>query len=425
MLVWLATAILVACSSSPRTVQKRTGENPSSSSSSPSLTAQHVPAPLLRDTHLEVVNAIISHMTLDQELGQFFVVEYLYPDANHADLQNMIGNMGAGGVILYKSMNIESIGQMQQLTHAMQSTARIPLIIGADEEGGGDEQTDGIFGPHPTEWQIGQTGNPQVASAFGTRLASELKQLGMNADFAPVVDVLDPSVAWLRAFSRSPQMVSQMGAAEVDAMQNDGVMACLKHFPGLGDTTVNPHMGLPVINSSRQHIEQVDLAPYRALMSHHPAMIMTTDLLMPAIDPQMPAELSYPIVTGILRNEIGYDGVVVTDALYMGGITDRYSMAEAGVLSIIAGNDMLEGPWNTAQMAAMVSALRDAVHSGRISKARIDASVRRILLLKQRFGLLPSVSQHAGAAAGPVLGDVSAGAFPWGAFDAVADVRRP
>lgn len=370
---------------------------------------------------LQVVNALISHMSLDQELGQLFIVEYLYPDANHADLQNMISRMGAGGVILYKSMNIKSIGQMQQLTHSMQSAASIPLIIGADEEGGGDEQTDQIFGPHPTEWDIGQTGDPRVAAQFGTRLSSELKQLGMNADFAPVVDVLDPSVAWIRAFSRSPQMVSRMGAAEVDAMQNAGLMACLKHFPGLGDTTVNPHMGLPVINSSRQHIEQVDLAPYRALMSHHPAMIMTTDLLMPAIDPNMPAELSYPIVTGILRNEIGYDGVVVTDALYMAGITDRYSMAEAGVLSIIAGNDMLEGPWDAAQMSVMVSALRDAVHAGRISKARIDASVRRILLLKQRFGLLPSMTQHAGLA-GPIVGDLSAGPSLWSAFDLVADV---
>lgn len=379
---------------------------------------------MLRDMRLQVVNAIISHMTLDQELGQLFVVEYLYPDPNHADLQNMIGRLGAGGVILYKSMNIESIGQMQQLTQAMQSTARIPLIIGADEEGGGDEQIDGIFGPHPTEWDIGQTGDPKVAAGFGSRLASELQQLGMNADFAPVVDVLDPSVAWIRAFSRSPQMVSRMGAAEVDAMQSDGVMACLKHFPGLGDTTVNPHMGLPVINSSRQHIEQVDLAPYRALMAHHPAMIMTTDLLMPAIDPTMPAELSYPIVTGILRNEIGYDGVVVTDALYMGGITDRYSMAEAGVLSIMAGNDMLEGPWDTAQMSVMVGALRDAVHAGRISKARIDASVRRILLLKQRYGMLPSMPQHAGVA-GPIVGDLSAGASAWSAFEPVADVPHP
>lgn len=340
------------------------------------------------------VNAMIRSMTLDQELGQLFVVEYLYTDPNHADLPEMIGRLGAGGVILYKSMNIRSVPQMQRLTSAMQSAARIPLIIGADEEGGGDDQTDGIFGSHPTAWEIGQTGDPNAAAKNATRIANELKQLGMNADFAPIVDVLDPSRVWIRTFSRSPQMVSRMGAAQVDAMQSVGVMACPKHFPGLGAATVNPHMGLPVINSSRRHIEQIDLAPYRDLMAHHPAMIMTTDLLMPALDPKMPAELSYPIVTGILRDEIGYDGVVVTDALYMGGIIDRFSMAEAGVLAIIAGNDMLEGAWDAAQMSAMVGALRAAVRAGRISKARIDESVRRILLLKLRYGLLPAAKTH-------------------------------
>jgi beta-N-acetylhexosaminidase len=328
-------------------------------------------------------------MTLDQELGQLFIVEYLYTDANHADLQNMLGKMGAGGVILYQNLNIQTLSQTRQLTTAMQNTAAIPLIIGADEEGGGDDQTNQIFGLHPTQWDIGQTGDPKAASAFGTRLSDELKQLGLNADFAPVVDVLDRSRVWIRAFSYSPQMVSTMGAAEVDAMQADGVMACAKHFPGLGAANINPHQGLPVINSTRDHIEQVDLAPYRALMSHQPAMIMTTDLLMPALDATMPAELSYPIVTGILRNEIGYDGVVVTDALYMGGIAEHFSMPEAAVLSILAGNDMLEGAFSAETMADMVGALRTAVQSGRLPRSRIDQSVRRILTLKQHYGLLP------------------------------------
>lgn len=349
------------------------------------------------DYRLGYVNRMINSMTLDQELGQLFIVEYLYGDANHSDLQAMIGDMGAGGVILYQSMNIFGVAQMRQLTSAMQAHAAIPLILGADEEGGGDDQTNQIFGPHPTAWDIGSTGNPAVAAQNATRIANELKQLGMNADFAPVVDVLVPDRVWTRAFSHSPDEVATMGNAQVDAMQADGVMACPKHFPGLGAATINPHSGLPVINTSRAYIEQHDFVPYRALMSHHPAMIMTTDLLMPALDPTMPAELSRPIVTGILRNEIGYDGVVVTDALYMGGITDRYSMAQAGVLAIQAGNDMLEGPWDASQMRAMVDALRAAVRSGQLTKARIDQSVRRILLLKVAYGLLHLPPRDVGA----------------------------
>jgi len=350
------------------------------------------PGPVAPQYDAAILQHILDGMTLDQKLGQLFVVEYLYTDADHPDLDNMIGQMGAGGVILYQSMNIESIPQMQRLTSDMQARARIPLILGADQEGGGDDQIDTIFGPHPAAWDIGQTGDPTVAAQNAARMAGELKQLGMNADFAPVVDVLTPQTAWIRAFSRSPDMVAKMGIAQVDAYQQNGVMACPKHFPGLGATVVNPHDALPVINSSRAFIEQHDLAPYRALIAHDPAMIMTTDLLMPALDPAMPAELSYPIVTGVLRQELGYDGVVITDALYMGGVTDRYSMPEAGVLAILAGNDLLEGPWDTAQMRTMVGALRTAVQSGRLSEARVDQSVLRILRLKQRFGLLPHVS---------------------------------
>jgi beta-N-acetylhexosaminidase len=414
-------ATLVACAS-PSTVEHRAAPlaaapRAAPSNATPAVTGPSRPSPAqMRAT----ANALLRSMTLDQELGQLFIVEYLYGDPQHADLQAMIGDMGAGGVILYQSMNIYGIPQMQQLTQAMQSDARIPLILGADEEGGGDDQTDQIFGSHPTAWDIGSTGNTAVAAQNATRLANELKQLGMNADFAPVVDVLAPGRVWSRSFSHSPAQVAKMGIAQVDAMQAAGVMACPKHFPGLGAATINPHAGLPVIDNSRAYIEEHDLAPYRALMDHQPAMIMTTDLLMPALDRTMPAELSQPIVTGILRNEIGYDGVVVTDALYMGGITDRFSMPEAGVLALQAGNDMLEGAWNAAQMRTMVDALRTAVQSGRLTKARIDESVRRILMLKLTYGLMRPLSLHnvlASAPAAPVMagddGRVAGGRPEW------------
>jgi beta-N-acetylhexosaminidase len=410
----LALVLLAACGSPLAAPQRQVAIAPTATARPLPLGA---PAPTL-DYRLAQVNQRIAHMTLDQELGQLFIVEYLYPDANHSDLRDMITNMGAGGVILYHSMNIFTIPQMQALTRAMQAHAAIPLILGADEEGGGDDQIDQIFGAHPTAWQIGQTGDPNVAAQSAARIAGELKQLGMNADFAPVVDVEVPSRAWTRSFGRSPDLVSKMGIAEVDTLQSRGLMACLKHFPGLGAATSNPHDSLPVISSSRSYLEQYDWAPYRALMSHQPAMIMTTDLLLPAIDGSMPAELSQPVVTGVLRNEIGYTGVIITDALYMGGIANRFSMAQAGVLAIQAGNDMLEGPWDADQMRVMVNALRAAVHSGQLTKARIDDSVRRILLMKLRFGLLPlapSRGQHdvtlapAPAAPGGLAGEALSG----------------
>jgi len=389
-LVLTILALLSACAPSAARTTAPT-PTPPGPTATPDAAAQ---AQLIARQQLAVANTLIGRMTLDQELGQLFVVEYLYTDPNHSDLPEMIGRLNAGGVILYHSLNIVSIPQTQQLTAALQAQASIPLILGIDEEGGGDDQTNHLFGPHPTNSEIGATGDPQVAAQNANRIAGELKQLGLNADFAPVIDVLAPGHVWTRSFGYSPDLVARMGAAQVDTFQSAGVMACLKHFPGLGASTVNPHLGLPVISSSRDHIEQVDLAPYRALLAHQPAMIMTTDLLMPAFDPNLPAELSPTLVTGVLRNEIGYDGVIITDALYMGGITQSYSMSEAGVLSILAGNDMLEGPSTARQMQNMVNALHAAVESGRIPKTRIDDSVRRILVLKARYGLLPAKLAH-------------------------------
>jgi beta-N-acetylhexosaminidase len=179
-----------------------------------------------------------------------------------------------------------------------------------------------------------------------------------------------------------------MGAAEVDGLQSQGVIATLKHFPGLGSMNCNPHFCLPVINSSRATIEQTDLAPYRALMSHHPGMVMTTDLLMPALDPKLPAELSKPIVTGILRDEIGYDGVVVTDALYMQGITDRFSFTQAAIMAFEAGNDMIMAPWRPNMIQAIITGMKAELQKGKITQQQIDASVTRILALKIRYNLI-------------------------------------
>jgi beta-N-acetylhexosaminidase len=181
-----------------------------------------------------------------------------------------------------------------------------------------------------------------------------------------------------------------MAGAWMTGMQNANVAVCLKHFPGLGDATTDAHRDLPVIHESRAQIEANDLAPYRTLIATGQVqMIMATDLLMPALDPTLPAEISPTIITGILRQELGYDGVVVTDALYMDGISRKWSEPQAGVLSIEAGDDLLVGAFSPYMVGLMISALKAAISSHQLTKARIDDSVRRILTLKMRMGLLP------------------------------------
>jgi beta-N-acetylhexosaminidase len=178
------------------------------------------------------------------------------------------------------------------------------------------------------------------------------------------------------------------------AVQGDGVIACIKHFPGLGDASTDAHYNLPVVKRARDQIYSVELAPFKAFIQSqnkldNPGMVMPTDVLMPAIDPTLPAELSPTFINGILRQQLGYDGVVITDGLYMKGITDKWSVPEAAVLSLIAGDDMILGPNGSYQMTQVLDALKAAYYNGRLTKARIDQAATRIITLKLERHIMP------------------------------------
>ena len=341
-------------------------------------------------TLADVANRYVSRMTLDEELGQLFLADFTGGDYN-ANNAAMVEQMHAGGVILY-ARSITSASQTRALVNEAQAHAAIPLFVATDEEGGYVDRLQSVYGFRPSASQIGASGSPSFARSEGARAGRDMHSLGLNFDFAPDVDVqlVDGPDQSTRTFGSTPGAVISLGGAYLMGMQDSGVVASPKHFPGLGAATSDAHLGLPTIYRTREQIEAVELAPYRALFATGQVQaIMTTDLLMPALDPTLPAELSPAIITGVLRDELGFDGVVVTDALYMDGVAARFSMPEAGVLAIIAGSDLLVGPWTPGQMGAMMQALRDALHSGRISKARIDQSVRRILILKMHMGMIP------------------------------------
>lgn len=172
-------------------------------------------------------------------------------------------------------------------------------------------------------------------------------------------------------------------------MQQNRVAGCLKHFPGLGALTSDPRMGLPTINRSPSELQRVDLAPYQAMIGkNHPAVIMDTDVLIPGIDPTLPAERSPKTVKDLLRGQVGYDGVVITDGLYRPGISERRMLSWAAMLAIIAGNDLIEGPYAVSQLAAVVSALKQALQDGQLTQAQINRSVKRILLMQFEHGII-------------------------------------
>ena len=192
----------------------------------------------------------------------------------------------------------------------------------------------------------------------------------------------------------------KFGGAYLRAVQSDGKIACLKHFPGLGAASTDAHYALPVVNRTIDQINSVELAPFRAFIQSpdtllNPGMIMSTDLLMPAIDPVYPAELSHKFMTGILRKQLGYDGVVITDALWMTGIAQHWNLDQAGVIALNAGNDMLLGAIGPYQMQSMINALKAALQNGTLSRARVDEAVTRIITLKLQYHLMPDIPPQA------------------------------
>ncbi|HEV2236657.1 MAG TPA: glycoside hydrolase family 3 N-terminal domain-containing protein, partial [Ktedonobacterales bacterium] len=220
------------------------------------------------------------------------------------------------------------------------------------------------------------------------------------------------SVETTRLYSSSPGVVTTFAGAYLNALQSHGIIATLKHWPGIGNVTLDPHKTLPTITDSPAQLQSQHYATFRALLADDPGMIMVTHVIVQAVDPNMPATLSPKIVDGVLRGQLGYDGVVMTDSLYMKGISLRYSLGEAAVLSVIAGDDLLEGAWDAYSMREMINAIKDAMAAGRITPARIDQSVRRILRLKQRYGLLPPGGAWRGLAAPEALGAPAAPALP-------------
>jgi beta-N-acetylhexosaminidase len=345
----------------------------------------------------QLASLYVSRMTLDEELGQLIMVEYA--DTYYSpDLDMMVNQLHAGGVIMYE-FQMQTFNQTQHDIAEMQKHAKIPLLISADEEGGPYvHRLLNIYPPRMSATDIYNTGDPDVATQQGHLAARQLLALGINENLAPDVDVqLVPGYDLVtRTFGNTPESVITYAGAYMKALQSDGVVACIKHYPGLGNALQDAHKTLPVINRTKDQIYAVELAPYKAFIQSpdrllNPGMIMPTDLLMPAIDPNMPAELSPLFMTDILRKQLGYDGVALTDALYMQGITQRFSMPEAGVLALIAGNDMLLGPTGADQVIALLDALKAALKDGRLSKARIDEAATRIITLKMEYHLIPAV----------------------------------
>ncbi|HEV8190351.1 MAG TPA: glycoside hydrolase family 3 N-terminal domain-containing protein [Ktedonobacterales bacterium] len=349
-------------------------------------------AKFYQDLQVEyAVNTDLSQMSLAEKVGQMIMFETSSQSWDSTMAQN-VSDMHAGAIIIY-GKNMKTPEQLTQFIADAQAHTKIPMLVTTDEEGG-DVDRLGLVkfnDPLPSASYLGSTGNPQLAYDAGTRAAQELAAYGINVDLAPVVDVrtVQGQVEGLRLFGGTPQKVDAYAGQFLLGLQQHGIIGTLKHWPGIGSTTLDPHKTLPTINKSESELESVEFAAFKGLLKDNPGMIMVTHVLLSAIDSSKPASLSSKVVQGILRDELGYQGVVITDNLWMKGVSDRYTLGEAAVLAIIAGNDLIEGPWSAGSMRIVVSALTKAIKSGRIPMARVNEAVSRILKLKVQYGILP------------------------------------
>ena len=340
---------------------------------------------------LQYVNSLIGHMSLQQEVGQMIMIEFQESEMDPG-LAYEISHYDVGSVILY-SYNVLSSPQIQQFTRAMQANADLPLLISTDQEGGPVNRLYSIDGPLPSAEEMGASNNPGYVRERGAQDSQALYSLGINANLAPVVDVqnVPDGVGDLsgRMFGTTPAQVSRMAGAYLEGLQaSHQVVGCLKHFPGLGDVPVDPHQQLYSLNRSLSQLNQIDWSPYQTLLATNQVeMVMVTHVVIPAVDPSRPASLSPAVVTGILRDQLRFNGVVVTDGIYMKSLS-QYSFDQIVLYAVEAGVDVISSTYSTATTAEAESVILNAVQNGTISKARIDDSVRRILLLKLRYGIL-------------------------------------
>ena len=339
---------------------------------------------------------LISKMALEEKIGQMFQVGFTGTKVT-SDIKEMIEDYYVGGIIYFRRNNIESLRQVSGLSNDLQilSASKIPglpLMISTDQEGGIEDQL--IGGTHfPGNMVLGATRNAELTKRTGQTIARQLKAVGINMNLSPVLDVnnnpANPIIG-VRSFGEDPLLVAKLGKAFIEGMQAEGVIACAKHFPGHGDTSIDSHLDLPVIKHGKERLEKVELYPFKQAIKVGVDSIMTAHIYFPALEPRkgVPATLSYNVLTGLLRRELGFAGLIISDCMEMRAITDSFGTIEGSVMSIEAGSDMILVSHSLDKQKAAIKAVVKAVKEGRITEKRINQSVLRILKLKRkRIGL--------------------------------------
>jgi len=362
------------------------------------------------------------------QIGQLFIVDFTGLEPS-PEIERLVRE-GVGGVVLFDK-NVAEPAQVATLCNALQRIAadagHPPLLISMDQEGGPVVRLRAGATHFPSAMAFGAAGSEAIAASAAGITARELRAVGVQMNFAPVLDVntnpLNPVIG-VRSYGEDPDLVGRLGAAAVRAMEVSGVAATVKHFPGHGDTVVDSHLGLPVVEHDLGRLDRVELAPYRQAIAAGCAAVMTAHIIFKALDPDRPATVS-PVVLGFLRERMGFSGVLVTDSMAMDAITGYAPRGEAAVQAVLAGADIVLACGTHEGQREALGAVRDAAASRRIPPVRITEAAARVAALKQRFRLaeraivpVEDVARRVGVPAHLVVADHAAEA-------AVTVVRDP
>lgn len=345
----------------------------------------------------------LTQMSLEEQIWQLFFVtpESLtgYSKVTQAGLatEEALEYKPVGGLI-YFAQNLEDAEQVQQMLSGVQTFSRIPLFLGTDEEGGTVSRVgeNAALGAKNIGNMASYGESGDVAALYGaiSELAESMTRLGFNLDFAPVADVnggRTDNVIGSRSFGTDPELCASMVSVAQNALQDNGIVACLKHFPGYGSAVTDDHYGTSVLNKTLEELEACDFLPFISGIENGASFVMVSHLSVPEVTgDQAPADLSEKIISDLLRNKLGFENVIITDAQNMASITDHYTAADAAVAALQAGADMILMP---ADLQAAYDGVLAAVRSGALSETRIHESVLRILTVKARFGILTEVPQ--------------------------------
>ncbi|WP_347815201.1 beta-N-acetylhexosaminidase [Rossellomorea sp. DA94] len=335
--------------------------------------------------------SLISDMTLDEKIGQMLVAGVNGTQMDEPT-KNLIQKHKVGGFIFFSDHLKGPEQTVQFLNQLKEANADnpLPLLLSVDEEGGNVTRLPGRLEHFPTNQKIGNANDPDVSYEVGTTLGKGLKEFGFNLDFAPVLDVnSNPNnpIIGDRSFSPDPDIVSELGIQTMKGIQSQNILSSIKHFPGHGDTSVDSHLALPVVNKSLQELESLELIPFKRAIDDGADLVMVAHILLPELDDTYPSSLSEAIVTDLLRKKLNFKGVVITDDMTMKAVADNYGMGEAAVLSVKAGSDLILIAHDAQKAVTAMEALKSAVKNGEISEERIDESVKRIINLKQKYHL--------------------------------------